>query len=263
MALVALVLAERPLAVLFVAFHAVAVEGRHAVGDELRGLDVSVADRAVGIAGVHVHGLPGGGQLAVVRKGMATCAALHARVEPFLMAVRALGMCRSLHVGDVPHRLVEVAGRAAGGFRLDVGVGMMAVRTGKVVLLGMGRVVPLRGRAAHMVAGRAGRLVVRKGSDVILPEGAVEVDAVARAAGLDIFARLRRFVMAGFTGYLVVFSVPPVVEHDPSPGVFEQEADRRFPNRVMSIAYDRHHGHQTAKNGDKDMTSWHDKHSLS
>lgn len=58
-ALVALVLAERPLAVLFVAFHAVAVEGRHAVGDELRGLDVSVADRAVGIAGVHVHGLPG------------------------------------------------------------------------------------------------------------------------------------------------------------------------------------------------------------
>ena len=187
---------------------------------------------------------------------------LHARVEPFLMAVRALGMCRSLHVGDVPHRLVEVAGRAAGGFRLDVGVGMMAVRTGKAVLLGMGRVVPLRGRAAHMVAGRAGRLVVRKGSDVILPEGAVEVDAVARAAGLDIFARLRRFVMAGFTGYLVVFSVPPVVEHDPSPGVFEQEADRRFPNRVMSIAYHRHHGHQTAKNGDKDMTSWHDKHSL-
>ena len=126
----------------------------------------------------------------------------------------------------------------------------------------MGRVVPLRGRAAHMVAGRAGRLVVSKGSDVILPEGAVEVDAVARAAGLDIFARLRRFVMAGFTGYLVVFSVPPVVEHDPSPGVFEQEAGRRFPNRVMSIAYDRHHGHQTAKNGDKDMTSWHDKHSL-
>ena len=59
MALVALVLAERPLAVLFVAFHAVAVEGRHAVGDELRGLDVSVADRAVGIAGVHVHGLHG------------------------------------------------------------------------------------------------------------------------------------------------------------------------------------------------------------
>ena len=89
------------------------------------------------------------------------------------------------------------------------------------------------------------------------------VDAVARAAGLDIFARLRRFVMAGFTGCLVVFSVPPVVEHDPSPGVFEQEAGRRFPNRVMSIAYDRHHGHQTAKNGDKDMTSWHDKHSLS
>ena len=79
---------------------------------------------------------------------------------------------------------------------------------------------------------------------------------------LDIFARLRRFVMAGFTGYLVVFSVPPVVEHDPSPGVFEQEADRRFPNRVMSIAYDRHQGHQTAKNGDKDMTSWHDKYSL-
>ena len=173
------------------------------------------------------------------------------------MAVRALGMCRSLHVGDVPHRLVEVAGRAAGGFRLDVGVGMMAVRTGKAVLLGMGRVVPLRG-ALPMVAGRAGRLVVRKGNDVILPEGAVEVDAVARAAGLDIFARLRRFVMAGFTGYLVVFSVPPVVEHDPSPAFFEQEADRR----VMSIAYDRHHGHQTAKTVTKDMTSWHDKHSL-
>ena len=171
-------------------------------------------------------------------------------------------MRRGPHVGDGPHRPVEVAGRAAGRFRLDVGVGVMAVGAGKAVLFGVGRVVPLRGRAAHVVAGRAGGFVVGKGGDVVLAERAAEINAVARAAGLDVLPRFPRLVVAGFTGHLVVLGVTLMVEHDPAPGVFEQEADGRSPRRVMGVAHDRHHGHQTAKNGDKDVTSRHGNLSL-
>ena len=262
-ALVALVLAERPLAALFVAFHAVAVEGRHAVGDELRGLDVSVADRAVGIAGVHVHGLPGGGQLAVVRKGMAACAAPSCprRTIPD-------GSLRTWHVPQSSCR----------------GCPPSACRGGRPC---SGR-VPARCRRWHDGSPyRKGR-TPRHGprgptSRARCPYGGRSRRSSRRPQRQrrDPPGRSRRSRRRGTRRRAGHFRAPPPIRDGrlhrlpcslqrasggrtrPVPGVFEQEADRRFPNRVMSIAYDRHHGHQTAKNGDKDMTSWHDKHSLS
>ena len=77
-ALVALVLAERPLAVLSWHFMQLPWKASHAVGDELRGLDVSVADRAVHRRGSRPRAARRR-TAAVVRKGMAT-------VQPFMPA---------------------------------------------------------------------------------------------------------------------------------------------------------------------------------
>ena len=245
--------------------HALAVEGVHTAGDQLVRRLLHMADRAVGIQGVHLA-LHGGLILARGLQLMAGSAVL-GLAEQILMA----GHAARVH-GIGQHRRRAGLGSLVGGpgpglmavgaalrFGLDVRVGMVAGGAVHAKVLAVLLMPPVLGRQFVMVAGHTAFRRIALGMPRL--EGIVQGHAVAAGTGHGLVGRLlQALVVAGGAIFLEQTAVLLMVEDHGTARIVEQDATRgrflvpRDRARRQQIAGDPRHGQDGRQDGDGKVT---------
>ena len=227
MALAALLLVERALAKLFMAAHALLVEGVHSSGNELFSSD-PVAYGTVCLQGVQLDQAGFGQHVAHGLHAVAAGAALglvckHVFVTGDAFGVHGIGQIggSALFGGLAARNARRVAIGAILRFRLDVGVFVVAFPAIEAQFFIVSLVAPFLDAHFVVMAGGTCGIVVEPGH-MIFAERLVEVHAMTGFTCLHLQALFRAFVVACLAWHVIGVGMVSMLKNHCAAGILQQ-----------------------------------------